>query len=108
MEINRFRKTRQVAAATALVIALGASAAAAGFRFPVTTSGSAIANSRDEAEDQAHEAAREQARAICAGGNASAENIYRTGTTCTELGDGDNRRYSCLVFVRAECVTRGR
>jgi hypothetical protein len=96
--------------AVALVIAatLGAVGIAQSreFRFAVSGSGSATASDRQEALDEAYDKASDQARAVCGGGNGQARHIERTGSNCTAVGSGDNSRYSCMVFVRADCVTR--
>jgi len=75
-------------------------------RFFVTGSGSATGTDRQAALDDAYDKASEQARLFCAGGAGQARHVERTGSSCVELGDGENRRFSCMVFVSAECVAR--
>jgi hypothetical protein len=99
-----------IAIALAITAAFGAVGLAQSreFRFAVSGSGSATASDRQEALDEAYDKASDQARTVCGGGNGQAHRIERTGSNCTALGSSDNQRYSCMVFVRAECVTRVR
>jgi hypothetical protein len=80
------------------------------FHFFVSGSGTTQDPDRRTALDEAYDKASEQARLVCAGGNGQIrhDRIDRTGSSCLRSGDGDNAMYSCMVFVRADCVSRVR
>jgi hypothetical protein len=109
---NRMKCIAAALAAVSTVIALTLSGVAQSreFRFSVSGSGSAIASDRQAAIDEAYDRASDQARAVCVGGSGqiSRDRFERTGTNCFTVGGDDNPRYSCMVFVRAECISRRR
>jgi hypothetical protein len=94
-----------LAAGLLVAVAVPGIAQSREFRFSVTGSGSATGSDQSEATDEAFEKAKESARTICTG---RVDRFERTGSNCVTLGSDDNRQYSCLVFVRADCVTRVR
>lgn len=99
-----------VAVAILAAAVLGDTALARGFEFFVSANGSAQGSDREAALDDAYERASEQARLVCAGGNGQVhhDRIDRTGSNCLSSGDGDSKMYTCMVFVRASCVSPAR
>jgi len=101
---------RKLGALTVLAAAVMTSAQARDFHFFVSGSGSAQGSERESTLDEAYEKASEQARLVCAGGNGEIhhDRIDRTGSNCARLGASDNPVYACMVFVRADCLSRVR
>jgi hypothetical protein len=102
--------TLRSSVAAAALAAIGLSSPALGFEFFVSANGSAQGSDREAALDEAYEKASEQARLFCAGGNGQVrhDRIDRTGSNCLSAGDGDGKTYTCMVFVRANCVSSAR
>jgi len=65
----------------------------------VTGGGTAQESDRASAGSEATESATEQANELCIG---EVVRVDTTGTSCLG-GDGDNP-YTCMVFVKAECL----
>lgn len=101
---------RKLGALPILAAAMLTSAQARDFHFFVSGNGSAQGSDRESTLDEAYEKASEQARLVCSGGNGQIhhDRIDRTGSNCSRLGDSDNPVYACMVFVRADCVSRVR
>jgi hypothetical protein len=98
------------AAAVLAAVTIAGAAQSREFHFFVSGNGSAQGPDRQGALDEAYDKASEQARAVCAGGNGQInhDRIDRTGSSCLTSGDHDNTTYTCMVFVRADCVSRTR
>jgi hypothetical protein len=96
--------------AAGLLIAAGATGIAQSreFRFSVSGSGSSQSADQQQAADDAFDKAKESVRLTCSGGNGETRGIQRTGSNCIASGQDENRRYTCMVFVRADCVTHVR